>query len=212
MNWLALKINNQSFKRFQPMIKGLVIDLGCGTSPYKEDMVKVAEGYVGVDWECSFHDRSNVDVFADLSRLLPFEDECADTIVSFQAMEHLPEPSHFLSECYRILKSGGGLFLTLPFMWEVHEAPYDYFRYTRYGLEYLLQKNGFVDIEIIENTGFWQMWVLKFNYHTERFARGPLKYLWIPIWWIGQVISPVLDRYDKHPQETGSYTVVTRKP
>jgi SAM-dependent methyltransferase len=192
--------------------KGRVIDLGCGTAAYKEDILKVAEEYVGVDWECSFHDRSNVDVFADLSRPLPFEDECADTLVSFQVMEHLKEPSFFLSECYRILKSGGGLFLTLPFMWEVHEAPYDFFRYTRYGLEYLLQKNGFVDIEIIENTGFWQMWVLKFNYHTERFACGPLKYLWIPIWWIGQVISPVLDRYDKHPQETGSYTVLTRKP
>jgi len=49
-------------------------------------------------------------------------------------------------------------------MWHVHEAPYDYFRYTRYGLEYLLNKNGFVHIEIKENTGFWQTFVLKFNF------------------------------------------------
>jgi SAM-dependent methyltransferase len=126
-------------------------------------------------------------------------------------MEHLKEPSLFLSECYRILKTGGWLFITLPFMWQVHEAPYDFFRYTRFGLGYLLEKNGFVDIEIQESTGFWQMWVLKFNYHTVRFARGSLKYFWIPIWWIGQVISPILDRYDKHPQETAGYIILTRK-
>ncbi len=189
-----------------------VIDLGCGTSPYKKDILKLAKAYIGVDWGHSFHDLSNADVFADLSEPLPFEDECADTIVSFQVMEHLKEPGLFLSECYRILRAGGWLFITLPFMWQIHEAPYDFFRYTRFGLEYLLQKNGFVDIQIQENTGFWQMWILKFNYHTERFARGPFKYLWIPIWWIGQVISPILDKYDKHPQETGSYTVMSRKP
>ena len=103
------------------------------------------------------------------------------------------------------------LLLTLPFMWHVHDAPYDYYRYTRHGLQYLLEKNGFSNIKIEENTGFWQMWVLKFNYHSLRFAPGVLKYFWIPVWWIGQVISPLLDRYDRHPDETASYTVLARK-
>ena len=97
-------------------------------------------------------------------------------------------------------------------MWHVHEAPHDYYRYTRYGLEYLLKKNGFSDIEINEKSGFWQMWILKFNYHTVRFARGVLRYLWIPIWWIGQTIAPILDGYDKSPEECTGYTVVARKP
>jgi len=181
-NWLALKINNQSFERFRHKIKGRVIHLGYGTSPYKEDMVKVAEEYIGVDWEHSFHNRPNVDVFADLSKPFPCEGECADNISSFQVMEPLKEPRLFLSECYRILKTGRWLFITLPFMWQVHQAPYNFFPYTRFGLRYLLEKNGFVDIEIQENSGFWQMWVLKFNYHTERFAQGPFKYSRIPIW------------------------------
>jgi SAM-dependent methyltransferase len=212
MNWLAMKINNDSFERFLHKVTGIVIDLGCGTSPYKEDLVKFTKAYIGVDWGKSSNNQFNVNVFADLTKPLPFKNDYADTIISCQVMEHLPEPGFFLSECYRILKSGGRLFITTPFMWHIHEAPYDYFRFTRYGLEYLLKKCGFVDIEIQENTGFWQMWVLKFNYHTRRFALGFFKYLWIPIWWIGQVISPLLDKYDKHPQETGSYTVMSRKP
>jgi len=97
-------------------------------------------------------------------------------------------------------------------MWHVHEAPHDYYRYTRYGLEYLLKKVGFYEIDIRENTGFWQMWILKFNYHTTRFARGPLKFIWIPIWWFGQIIAPFLDKYDRHPEECASYTVLARKP
>lgn len=192
--------------------RGRVVDLGCGASPYKEDILKVADEYIGVDWENSFHEQRNVNVFANLAERLPFEDGFADTVVSFQVMEHLPEPDFFLSECHRILRPGGQMFLTVPFMWHVHESPYDYFRYTRYGLRYLLEKNSFVEIEIYENTGFWQMWVLKFNYHTARFARGPLKYLWIPVWWLGQTVSPILDKYDKHPQETASYTVTAKKP
>jgi len=106
----------------------------------------------------------------------------------------------------------GGLFITVPFMWHVHEAQNDYYHYTRHGLEYLLKKNSYVEIEIHKNTGFWQNVVLKFNYHTARFAWGPFKYFWIPIWWLGQIISPILDKYDKHPQETVSYTVIARKP
>lgn len=210
-NWLALKINNTCVTNILPYIKGRVIDLGCGEAPYKDDILKVADEYIGVDWKSSFHDQSNVDVFANLCETLPFDDCYADTVVSFQVMEHLPEPDFFLSECYRILRAGGKLFITVPFMWHVHEAPYDYFRYTRYGLEYLLSKNGFVDIQIQENTGFWQMWILKFNYHTTRFARGFLKCFWICIWFLGQVCAPVLDKYDKNFGETASYFVIAVK-
>lgn len=210
-NWLALKINNDCLKQNLSLMNGRVIDLGCGTAPYKKDIIKVADEYIGVDWKNSLHNQTCVDVLADLTKRLPFDDGYADTVVSFQVMEHLPEPKFFLSECHRILKGGGMLFITVPFMWHVHEAPHDYYRYTRYGLEYMLEKVRFSEIEIKENTGFWQMWILKFNYHTTRFARGPLKFIWIPIWWLGQMIAPVLDKYDKNPAECASYTVVARK-
>jgi SAM-dependent methyltransferase len=209
-NYLIHKINKGIAESLT--YKGRVLDLGCGTSPYKADILKVADEYIGVDWENSLHDQSNVNVFADLCKPLPFEDNYADTIVSFQVMEHLPEPLLFLQESFRILKSDGAILITVPFMWHVHEEPHDYFRYTKYGLEYILNKAGFVDINIKENTGFWQMWILKFNYHTAGFTPRPLKLLWIPIWWFGQIISPLLDKFDKHPQETASYTVIAKKP
>jgi SAM-dependent methyltransferase len=210
-NWLAQKINNQALQQKLHLIHGRVVDLGCGTAPYKKDILSVATEYIGVDWQNSHHEQANVDIFADLSCRLPFADCYADTVTAFQVMEHLPEPGFFLSECYRILKPGGNLLITVPFMWHLHEAPHDYFRYTCYGLEYLLKKNRFANIAIAENTGFWQMWVLKFNYNTTRYAKGALKLFWLPIWWWGQVVSPILDNLDPRPEETGSYVVSATK-
>ena len=211
-NWLIMKINNRAYLRGCHVIQGRVIDLGCGTAPYKVDILEKADEYIGVDWHGSLHDQGNVDVFADLSERLPFPDHSADTVVAFQVMEHLPEPAFFLSECHRILRPGGALFLTVPFMWEVHEAPHDYHRFTRYGLEYLLKKTGFSQSEIRETTGFWQTSCLKFNYHTTRWAGGVRRFFWAPIWFLGQLVAPLLDRLDGHPQETASYSVIARKP
>lgn len=191
--------------------RGRVLDLGCGTAPYRDDILAVAEAYIGVDWPRSLHGSDHVDLFASLAEPLPFRDGCADTVTCFQVLEHLPEPGAFLAECHRVLRPGGVLLITVPFMWHLHEAPYDYFRYTRHGLEYLLARSGFAEVTIRENTGYWQMCVLKFNYHTARREWGPLWLLWWPVWWLGQAISPVLDRLDPHPEETASYTVIARK-
>ena len=191
--------------------RGRVVDLGCGTAPYRDLILQQADEYIGVDWHNSLHDQSRVDVFADLTQPLPMETAHADTVISFQVMEHLPEPARFLSECHRILKPGGQVHITVPFMWHVHEAPHDYFRYTRHGLEYLLKKAGFTEISVQEYAGFWQTWVLKFNYHSMRYARGVLKYFWVPIWIANQLIAPVLDRLDPHPQEATGYLVSATK-
>lgn len=210
-NWLAMKINNQSFRKWSKSFGGRTIDMGCGAAQYKSQILEIVDEYIGVDWKNGLHDQSHVDIFADLNVNLPFTDGYADTIVSFQVIEHLREPDRFLAECFRTLKNGGCMFVSVPFMWHVHEAPFDFFRYTRYGLDYLFAKNGFVDIEIEETTGFWQTVTLKFNYHTLRFARGPLRLFFIPIWWIGQIIAPVLDHFDRNSEETASYTVFARK-
>jgi SAM-dependent methyltransferase len=191
--------------------RGRVIDLGCGACPYKEIILRQADEYIGVDWTNSAHGGACVDVFADLAQPLPFPDEHADTIVAFQVLEHLPEPARFLAECNRVLREDGTLILVVPFMWHVHEAPHDFYRFTRYGLEYLLTKAGFAHVEVTENSGFWQTWVLKFNYYTRRLARGPLRYLFAPVWWLGQAVAPALDRLDPYPEETASYTAQARK-
>lgn len=214
-NWLALKINNRIVLAKLPIMRGRVVDLGCGTAPYKAEILRRADEYIGVDWRDGFHDQRNVDLFANLAEVLPIESDFADTVTAFEVMEHLPEPGLFLSECRRILRPSGSLILTVPFNWHVHEAPHDYYRYTPYGLAHLLKKAGFEDIRIENKTGFWQMWALKFNYHTHGSTRGRLKFLapaLIPVWWLAQVLSPTLDRVDPHPEESGGYIVVARKP
>jgi SAM-dependent methyltransferase len=211
-NWLAIKNNNKWVRDSLPFLKGRVIDLGCGNAPYKEDITKHTDQYTGVDWPHSYHDRRDIDVYANLVEGLPFQDEHADTVTALKVLEHLSEPDYFLSECKRILRPRGRLFILVPFVWQIHEAPHDYFRYTKYGLEYLLEKHGFVDIQIREKTGFWEMWILKFNYHTLKFAvHRPLRLFWIPVWWLGQTAAPILDKYDKHPEMTGSYAVFARR-
>lgn len=209
--FLAVQINNRIVREHLAVMRGRVVDLGCGTAPYKEAILGGAEEYIGVDWPSSLHEQSRVNVFANIAEGLPFPDSYADTVVAFQVLEHLPDSRRFLAECHRILRPGGQLLLTIPFMWQVHEAPHDYVRYTRYGLDYLLRQSGFATTEIKENTGFWQTWVLKFTYHTTRFARGPLVALWIPLWWVAQNVAPLLDRLDPHPQETASYTVLATR-
>lgn len=208
-NRLILSINRRIAESFT--YRGRVIDLGCGACPYREIILRQADEYIGVDWAGGGPGESCVDVVADITAPLPFPDGHADMIVAFQVLEHLPEPARFLAECQRVLTADGTLILAVPFMWQVHDAPRDFYRFTRYGLAYLLEQAGFVEVDIQENSGFWQMWVLKFNYYSRRFARGPLQYLAAPFWLLAQAVAPALDRLDRYPQETVSYVASARK-
>ena len=216
-NWLILRINNEDVRHHVPMMRGVVYDLGCGVRPYEEDILQVAEAYVGVDWANTLHDL-NADVVADLNKPLPIENMAADTVVSFQVMEHLCEPQVMLGEAFRILKSGGRMFVSVPFQWWVHEQPHDYFRYTRHGLEYIFSKAGFVDIEVKESSGFWSMWFLKLNYQTWHLIRGPwpirslLRLLFLPFWFGDQLLASWLDKFWPEKGETACYFITARKP
>jgi hypothetical protein len=116
------------------------------------------------------------------------------------------------------MREGGQLTLSVPFQWWVHEAPWDYQRFTRYGLYYHLDKAGFSNIVITPTTGFWSMWILKFNYQTARLIRGPralrllIRALLVPMWWLNQTLAPALDRIWPEDRETAGYFVTARKP
>lgn len=82
----------------------------------------------------------------------------------------------------------------------------------------MFEKAGFEEIQILPNAGFFSMWILKINYFSSRFIRGPRPLRWvikailIPIWFVSQVVAPYLDKLDKHPElEAAGYTVIARK-
>jgi SAM-dependent methyltransferase len=123
-------------------IKGNVLDIGCGEKPYEK--LFNATSYMGIDIESTkeYHASSKVDVFYN-GLDLPFESNTFDTIVCFEVLEHVFEPERIVKEMFRVLKPGGKIMLTTPFIWNEHEIPYDFGRYTYFGLNHLFAKNGF---------------------------------------------------------------------
>lgn len=215
-NWLMYDIGDQFLKKYVSFYQGNLYDLGCGESPYKDFFLEHADSYIGVDWSGSYHD-TKVDIAADLNKPFPIDSEVADTLVSLSVMEHLCEPQNFLNESYRILKPGGHFVLQVPWQWWIHEAPYDFFRYTPYGLKYLFEKAGFSEVVVDAQAGFFTTQILKFNYFTSRFIRGPKVIRMIgvagllPLWYIGQKLAPILDRLDRNWQLEACGFYVTAK-
>jgi SAM-dependent methyltransferase len=215
-NWLALKIHNDFFRGFAGHLSGTVVDLGSGAQPYREDVRSLGCTYVSVDWSNSYHP-TKPDFVADLNVGVGIPDSFADFVISFSVLEHLYRPERLIQEAQRILKPGGTLYMQVPFQWAVHEAPYDYVRFTRFGLEKLFEEAGFKTVCINADCGYWVTAALKFNYHMRRLVRGPRVARWIvqaaltPFWIAGQVCALLADRLDFDESETASYTVRAEK-
>lgn len=144
--WLARRGLVKNIAELANSLDGDLLDVGCGRKPYRE-LFKV-KSYIGLDIENPGHSHENedVDVFYD-GKTFPFPDNSFDSILCNQVLEHVFNPDEFLSEIHRCLKPGGQFLLTVPFVWDEHEQPYDFARYSSFGLRHLLEKNGF---EIIE--------------------------------------------------------------
>jgi SAM-dependent methyltransferase len=119
----------------------VVLDAGAGECPHSTLFAHTR--YIKLDRGIGDHtwDYSRIDVQGDVCEL-PFRDGVFDAVVNIQVLEHIKEPGVCVSEMARVLKPGGQLILTTVQDWEIHQHPNDFFRYTRYGLEYLFEKAG----------------------------------------------------------------------
>jgi SAM-dependent methyltransferase len=90
---------------------------------------------------------ADVTYVCDLSEL-PVEDARFDIVLCTQVLEHVPDPVAVLTELHRVLRPGGTLWISCPFFYEEHEAPFDFFRYTRFGLRRALEQGGFSDVQV----------------------------------------------------------------
>lgn len=119
---------------------GRILDAGCGQGPYRPVAESVADSYESLDVERKLDDQTFV---GDIQSMPEVESERYDTVICSEVLEHVPRPSDALSEVQRILKPGGILILTVPFLARLHDEPHDFYRYTQHGLRYLLEANGF---------------------------------------------------------------------
>ena len=123
-----------------------VADIGAGDSPYRE-LFSHCE-YIAIDWDQSLHTGAfAADVISSADHIaLPDED--VDAALLTQVLEHVPDPRRVLEEVHRILRPGGRVYVTVPLIWELHELPYDYYRYTPASLRLLFEGAGFAEVEI----------------------------------------------------------------
>lgn len=181
--------------------KGIILDLGCGSSPYRYIFEPCATRYIAMDIDPK---RGKVDIVASALDV-PFKDSCIDTIVSFQVVEHVPSPERLFSEVRRVLKNGGYFICSLPQQWRLHEEPSDFFRFTRYGIQELCNRSGLSVILIKPNGGVWAM-VGQSIINCIGWSK------WLsPFHLVINTIFSCLDRIWYDPADTMNYVFVARK-
>jgi SAM-dependent methyltransferase len=148
-------------------LKGKLLDIGCGSKPYK-NLFRV-NLYIGLDIKNSSHSHTDesIDVYYN-GRSFPFKDEQFDSAFSSEVFEHIFELDEVLREINRVMKKNGLALFSVPFVWDEHEIPFDFGRYTEFGIRYLLEKNDFNILEIKKDTNFietiFQLWILYLFY------------------------------------------------
>ncbi len=190
-----------------------VLDAGAGECRHAPYFAHVR--YLGTDsgvGEKELWDYTRLAFFSELTAI-PLASHSVDAIVSVNVLEHVEEPLEVLRECCRTLRPNGRLFMVAPQSWRVHQAPADFLRFTRFGLEHLLKKAGFKVEELHPIGGtFWNFGTRSVYLLTHfRGRRFPLALLLAPL--LGFLIPFVcfyLDRLDRNREDTLGYTVVAR--
>ena len=132
--------------------RGRLLDLGCGKVPLFGAYENRVSDVVCVDWESSPHGNEHVDIQCDLAKGLPFGDGDFQTIVLADVLEHVAEPMDLWREMARVLASDGRIIMNVPFLYWVHEAPHDYYRYTEFALQRFVFVAG-LELISLEATG-----------------------------------------------------------
>jgi SAM-dependent methyltransferase len=130
-----------------------VLDAGAGEAPYRELFAHC--DYRTTDWSSSVHPgAAQADIVASLDDL-PVADGSFEIALLTQVLEHVVDPIAVLAELRRVLVPGGRLLLTVPFVGELHEEPWDFYRYTNHALSELLLRAGFAVVRVEPAGGYY---------------------------------------------------------
>ena len=214
-NWLANHKIIRALEKARVHAHGELLDMGCGRKPFAPLFAGRITRYWGTDLSVSpYLGHARLDAFAR-AEAQPFRDASFDTVMGLSMLTYLPEPVRMLHEAHRLLRPGGVLILEFTQMVPLHDEPYDFFRFTRYGAEYLLQQAGFEAVAYIPIGGLWARVGLSTIAGLNRINRGPARIVTeIPVrvlYVVVQGVCEVLDRIFFDPREVLSHLVVARR-
>lgn len=202
---------------------GKTIDIGCGEKPYLNIFKHC--NYLGIDFRnYSLNNdfpSSKPDFFFNDEYIktlkLPFPSKTFDNVFCFQVVEHHKNPQKFMEEIHRILKPGGKILFSCPFIEGIHEKPNDYQRYTEYGWREILIRNNFKLLRISRQGSLISSCYLLLSEHLNSFAsRSRLKYFLSSIFYIFillpfQYSCLLFDKFIKTEDIVMNYLIVAKK-
>jgi len=214
-NWIIYHRTIAVLERARAHVRGDLLDVGCGDRPFAWVFDGHVTRYVGTDLYRSIClDARPPDLYSR-SEALPFRDVSFDTVLGLSMLTYVPEPLAMLREANRVLKPGGILMLEFTQMAPLLYAPWDFFRFTRYGAAYLLERAGFESLEFIPIAGLWTQVGMTLIAGLNRMNRGPLRVLTeLPVRVLYAVLQPLfalLDRAFFDPCDVVGHLVVARK-
>ncbi len=186
-----------------------VLDAGAGEGNYKAQFARCR--YVGLDLGIgdAGWDYSRLDAIGDLAAL-PFSDASFDAALNVVTLEHVREPALVVEELGRVLAPGGRFLLIAPHEWEEHQQPHDYYRYTRYGLRYLLERAGFSEIRVEPVGGIFRL-LSRRLLNALQFFPGPLMVLAAVFLAPPALVLPWFEPLDRARNFTLGYICSARK-
>jgi SAM-dependent methyltransferase len=202
-----------------------ILDAGAGECVYKKFFYHC--NYKSIDLAVgeSRWNYTNLDYVGPLHDM-PLEDGIFDSVLCTEVLEHLEWPRESVKEMYRVLRPGGKLYLTVPMAHSEHQAPYDFFRYTSYGLNSICKHAGFEKIDITPFGGLWVRWAYELPRGLSVFppsglrskSPNPIGIALLPARLIAmgivrslQVICFRLDRFDKEKNDPFGWACVATK-
>lgn len=210
--WLPQKYLKRALRYYLPQLTGNLLDIGCGRKPY-ENLLKKIDTYIGID----VSHNEKVDVVIDPSKPYPFDDNYFDCILCTQVLEHIQNLDHTIMEIDRVLKPGGFIIITVPFIYNEHGK--DYHRFSTNGITALfnnyrvikLDKQGGIGSTVGTLVLNWCDSFTNFNKFT-RIIKVVLLPLWIPTCLFVNILGLLFDKIDPTRNFYGNVVFVGEKP
>jgi len=143
--WRKLTYN----KLEKEKLEGLILDLGGQKNAEYHNLIKGSHEIKVVNLD----ERYGYDLFFDLENNFPIDKESCDNVLAINVLEHIYNYENFITESNRILKKEGKIIIAVPFLYQVHPSPKDFWRFTHFSLEKILTDAGFTDV-IVEPLGY----------------------------------------------------------